>query len=168
MTKIVLTYEDFVALPDDGKRYELHEGELSVTPAPGTRHQEVLLNLTLILAPYVRSSGHGKFFLSPFDYIMSEITIVEPDLLYLDDSRLRLVSDRGIEGAPTSPSRSSPHTRGKSIVGERWPSTPPTTSRGTGSSIPRRAPSRAIDSTTARTISSRSWKAPSRARFRRS
>jgi hypothetical protein len=38
-TKIVLTYEDFVALPDDGKRYELHEGELSVTPARarGTR-----------------------------------------------------------------------------------------------------------------------------------
>jgi Uma2 family endonuclease len=101
MTKIVLTYEDFAALPDDGKRYELHEGELSVTPAPGTRHQEVLLNLTLILAPYVRSSGHGKFFLSPFDCIMSEITIVEPDLLYLDDSRLPFVSDRGIEGAPT-------------------------------------------------------------------
>ena len=47
MTKIVLTYEDFVSLPDDGKRYELHEGELSVTPAPGTRHQDVLLNLTL-------------------------------------------------------------------------------------------------------------------------
>ena len=101
MTKIVLTYEDFAALPDDGKRYELHEGELSVTPAPGTRHQDVLLNLTLILAPYVRSSGHGKFFLSPFDCIMSETTIVEPDLLYLDDSRLRFVSDRGIEGAPT-------------------------------------------------------------------
>ena len=36
MTKIVLTYEDFATLPDDGKRYELHEGELSVTPAPGS------------------------------------------------------------------------------------------------------------------------------------
>ena len=28
-------------------------------------------------------------------------TIVEPDLLYLDDSRLRFISPRGIEGAPT-------------------------------------------------------------------
>ena len=101
MTKIVLTYEDFVSLPDDGKRYELHEGELSVTPAPGTRHQDVLLNLTLMLAPHVRTSGHGKFFLSPFDCIMSDVTVVEPDLLYLDDSRLRLVSTRGLEGAPT-------------------------------------------------------------------
>jgi hypothetical protein len=32
MTKIVLTYEDFAALPDDGKRYELHDGQLAVTP----------------------------------------------------------------------------------------------------------------------------------------
>ena len=101
MTKIVLTYEDFATLPDDGKRYELHEGELSVTPAPGTRHQDVLLNLILILAPYVRASGHGRFFVSPYDCIMSDITVVEPDLTYLDDSRLRLVSARGIEGAPT-------------------------------------------------------------------
>jgi Uma2 family endonuclease len=91
MTKIVLTYEDYVALPADGRRYELHEGELSVTPAPGMRHQDILLNLTLILAPHIRASGHGKFFLSPF----------EPDLLYLDDSRLRLAGERGIEGAPT-------------------------------------------------------------------
>ncbi len=101
MTKHLLTYEDYAALPDDGKRYELHEGELSVTPAPGMRHQDILLNLTLILGPYIRASGHGKFFLSPFDCIMSNVTVVEPDLLYLDDSRLRLAGERGIEGAPT-------------------------------------------------------------------
>jgi Uma2 family endonuclease len=101
MTKSVLTYEDYVTLPADGQRYELHEGELSVTPAPGMRHQDILLNLTLILAPHIRASGHGKFFLSPFDCIMSNVTVVEPDLLYLDDSRLRLAGERGIEGAPT-------------------------------------------------------------------
>ena len=33
MTRIILTYEDYAALPDDGKRYELHEGELSLDPA---------------------------------------------------------------------------------------------------------------------------------------
>ena len=101
MTKIVLTYEDFAALPDDGKRYELHEGELSVTPSPGMRHQDVLLNLALVLAPHVRTSGHGKLVLSPFDCIMSDITVVEPDLVYLDAARLSLLSERGLEGAPT-------------------------------------------------------------------
>jgi hypothetical protein len=34
----ILTYRDYEALPDDGRRYELHEGALSVAPGPGTRH----------------------------------------------------------------------------------------------------------------------------------
>ena len=88
MTRIVLTYEDFVALPDDGNRYELHEGELSVTPAPGRRHQQILLKLALIMAPYN-------------DCIMTNITVVEPDLVYVDAERLRLLRERGLEGAPT-------------------------------------------------------------------
>jgi Uma2 family endonuclease len=96
MTKIVLTYEDFAALPDDGKRYELHEGELSATPAPSP-----IGNLFLILAPHVRASGRGQIFLSPFDCIMTTITVVEPDLVYVDDARLALLSERALEGSPT-------------------------------------------------------------------
>ena len=30
--RIVLTYEDYCALPDDGRRYEILDGDLSVTP----------------------------------------------------------------------------------------------------------------------------------------
>ena len=39
LQKITLTYEDYLHLPDDGKRYEIIEGELFVTPAPITKHQ---------------------------------------------------------------------------------------------------------------------------------
>ena len=42
MGRAVLTYEDYAALPADGRRYELHDGELSVTPAPGPRHQAIV------------------------------------------------------------------------------------------------------------------------------
>jgi Uma2 family endonuclease len=101
MTRIVLTYEDYAALPDDGKRYELHEGELSVTPAPGERHQDILLNLTLLLSAHVRAARRGKLMLSPFDCILSETTVVEPDLVYVDESRRPRVSPRGVEGSPT-------------------------------------------------------------------
>lgn len=101
MTRIVLTYEDFAALPDDGKRYELHEGELSVVPAPGTRHQRTLLNLALDLAPYVRAHTSGELFVAPYDCIMTNITVVEPDLVYVDQTRRSLVSERALEGAPT-------------------------------------------------------------------
>src|SRR6266550_4660611 len=51
--KIVLTYDEYCLLPNDRNRYEILDGELSVTPAPATRHQTVLGNLHRILANHV-------------------------------------------------------------------------------------------------------------------
>jgi Uma2 family endonuclease len=53
------------------------------------------------MAEHVRRLGRGEVYLSPIDVILSNITVLEPDLIYLDVERLRLVSDRGVEGAPT-------------------------------------------------------------------
>jgi Uma2 family endonuclease len=100
-TRVVLTYADLVALPADGKRYELHEGEIYVTASPRPRHQMVVGNLYLIIAEHVRRLGLGEVFLSPIDVILSDVTVVEPDLIYLDAGRRERVSDRGIEGPPT-------------------------------------------------------------------
>src|SRR5262245_9271368 len=100
-TRIVLTYADLAALPADGKRYELLEGEVYVTAAPRPRHQQVVGNLYLIIAEHVRRLGLGEVFLSPIDVILADVTVVEPDLVYLDAGRLQRVSDRGVEGPPT-------------------------------------------------------------------
>ncbi len=100
-TRAVLTYADLVAMPADGKRYELHEGEVYMTAAPRPRHQQVVANLHLILAAHVRGLGLGEVFLSPIDVILSAVTVVEPDLVYLEAARLGSVSERGIEGPPT-------------------------------------------------------------------
>jgi Uma2 family endonuclease len=99
--RIVLTYKEYEALPADGRRYEIHDGELSVTPAPTPRHQRVLANLFDVLRQHVNSRSLGEAFLSPLDVILDDTTIVQPDLVYLDPTRLGLVSDRGIEGPPT-------------------------------------------------------------------
>jgi Uma2 family endonuclease len=103
-TGIVLNYEDYSALPADGRRYELHEGELSVTPAPTPWHQIVLANLFKALSGHVEARGPGLVLFSPIDVILNPpdaTTIVQPDLVYLDQIRLTAVSDRGIEGPPT-------------------------------------------------------------------
>jgi Uma2 family endonuclease len=42
-----LTYQDYCALPDDGKRYEIIDGDLFVTPSPVTKHQRAARNLLL-------------------------------------------------------------------------------------------------------------------------
>jgi Uma2 family endonuclease len=98
---VILTYEDYLLLPDDGRRYEIHEGELSVTPAPNPEHQDAIGSLYLLLRPHVLSRGLGKVYFAPFDVILDDSTIVQPDLVYFDPSRVERISKRGSEGAPT-------------------------------------------------------------------
>jgi Uma2 family endonuclease len=96
----VLTYEDYAALPNDGRRYEIHDGELSVTPAPGTRHQRILRELHDVVHHHVKARSLGEVFFAPVAVILANKTVVEPDLVYLDPARAGLVAERGIEGAP--------------------------------------------------------------------
>lgn len=90
-----------MALPDDGRRYEIHEGELSVTPAPGIPHQLVIWNLYLLLRPHVDARALGTILLSPVDVILATTTVVQPDLVYVETARASLITRRGIEGSPS-------------------------------------------------------------------
>ena len=101
MHRVVLTYEDYAALPDDGRRYEIHDGELSVTPSPGTNHQRVSRNLNEILGAHARTRGLGEVLYAPLDVILANTTIVQPDLIFIAPAHASRVSRRGIEGAPT-------------------------------------------------------------------
>src|SRR3990170_4388004 len=97
--KIILTYEDYAALPNDGKRYEILEGELAVTPAPGTKHQTVSVNLTGLLRQHVREKDLGKIFHAPVDLILESTSVLQPDLLFVSKARQSIITDRAIEGA---------------------------------------------------------------------
>jgi Uma2 family endonuclease len=100
-TRIVLTYKDYEALPTDGRRYELHEGELSVTPAPSPKHQQVSRDLLVVLHHHVKAHWLGEVLCSPIDCILSDTTIVQPDIVFVETGRLSVVTPRGIEGPPT-------------------------------------------------------------------
>ena len=99
--RVILTYKEYEALPADGRRYEIHEGELSVTPAPSPQHQIISSNLFRVLDAHIGATGGGRVLYSPLDVILSHTTIVQPDIVYLDRGRLGAISQRGIEGAPT-------------------------------------------------------------------
>ena len=100
-SRVVLTYRDYEALPADGRRYELHGGQLVVTAAPGTPHQRLVGRLFRLLQQHVEEHQLGEVFVSPVDCILSDTTIVQPDLVYIESARASLVSQRGIEGPPT-------------------------------------------------------------------
>jgi hypothetical protein len=87
-TSTRLTYADLVAMPEDGKRHELIDGEHYVTPAPTTRHQLVLAHLHLDLGGYVEANGLGQVFFAPLDVVLSDYDVVEPDLLFVSTERL--------------------------------------------------------------------------------
>ncbi len=76
------TVERINALPDDGNRYEVIDGELFVTPASAIRHQIVSVELTLALADYVRSIGQILLY-APTAVTFSARREVQPDLLVL-------------------------------------------------------------------------------------
>jgi Uma2 family endonuclease len=100
-TRVVLTYREYEALPADGRRYELHDGELFVTAAPGLPHQRVVGELFALLRQHVLGDRLGEVFVSPVDCILGETTVVQPDLVFLESARSSLASARGIEGPPT-------------------------------------------------------------------
>jgi Uma2 family endonuclease len=96
-----LTYRDLLALPDDLLRHELIDGEHIVSPAPNSRHQLTVGNLYFHLRAHLELHPVGVAFLSPFDVLLSEHDMVEPDLLYLStERRRRQLNERRLVGPP--------------------------------------------------------------------
>lgn len=71
------------ALPDDGNRYEVIDGELYVTPSPSPLHQRAVLDLALLLAPYIREHTIGEVYVAPADIVFGPRNAVQPDLFVI-------------------------------------------------------------------------------------
>jgi Uma2 family endonuclease len=88
------TAEMVLALPPDGKRYEVIDGELLVTPAPTPLHQIVLGRLYSRLTEYLSETKAAHVFFSPADVVLDPRTLVQPDLFIIPPrERLETWSD---------------------------------------------------------------------------
>ncbi len=94
------TYEDYLAFPEDGKRYEIVEGDCYMSPAPRTRHQDISLRLAYFFYDYLRHTKLGHVFDAPTDVILSDTNIVQPDLLVVLAARASIITEKNIQGAP--------------------------------------------------------------------
>ena len=96
-----LTYDDFLRFPDDGRRHELIDGEHYVTPSPNTRHQRLVLRLSVALARYIEQhQSAGEVFIAPFDVVFTNFDVVEPDLLFVAADQQEIVTEKHVRGAP--------------------------------------------------------------------
>jgi Uma2 family endonuclease len=88
---------DYWQLPE-GEPIELIRGRFVMSPCPLPRHQVVLLLLSELFLQFARKSG-GIVMFAPMDIVLSDDTILQPDLLYIVKERRHIVT-RHVEGPP--------------------------------------------------------------------
>src|SRR6266699_358369 len=94
------TYDDYTALPDDGKRYEIVNGVLYMAPSPSGAHQDAALEIASYLRTYIKLTGLGLVRIAPFDVVLSPKDVVQPDVLVVLNANLGKVKDLLMIGAP--------------------------------------------------------------------
>ncbi len=82
----LITVADLDACPEDGNRYELIEGELFVSRAPGIPHQRVIQNLQIALAQYLKGNQIG-ILVPGTGVVFSDYDAVIPDLVLVRNER---------------------------------------------------------------------------------
>jgi Uma2 family endonuclease len=95
-----LTYDDLEALRDDRRRHEIIDGEHFVTPVPPTRHQALSVCLSYRISEYLETNPIGEVYAAPFDVVLSEHDVVEPDLLIVLRENLDRLTSAHLKGAP--------------------------------------------------------------------
>jgi Uma2 family endonuclease len=93
------THADLLAMPDDGKRREIVEGELFVPPSSNLGHQRISRRIELALANYLEAHPIGEIFYAPMDVILSDFDVLEPDLLIVLNEH-REILKTWVEGTP--------------------------------------------------------------------
>jgi Uma2 family endonuclease len=94
------TYEEYRKLPDDGRRYEIIEGELLVSPSPTTKHQRASFMIAHLLEIHVRDRGLGWCSAPSPDVILTKNSVVQPDAVFVSAGRKETVAAHGITGGP--------------------------------------------------------------------
>ena len=87
-------------MPNNGKRYEIVEGDLFVTPVPRRLDQRIVTRLSRLLSGFVDDHQLGEVYVSPFDVVFSPFDIVEPDLVYFSNARESVLTELNAQGAP--------------------------------------------------------------------
>ena len=95
------TSADLERLPEDGKRYEIIDGELFVTRAPHWQHQNTCINFCIALKAWSKSTDLGYVVMSA-GIIFGNNDDVTPDVVWVSKNRYNSLIDQAghLLGAP--------------------------------------------------------------------
>ena len=97
----VLTTSEYLQTAESMRVQELIQGTLRVAESPTVRHQDLLLELAVLMRVFVGQHHLGRVFVAPLDVILdpAKALILQPDLFYVSKFRNDIITDR-IWGAP--------------------------------------------------------------------
>ena len=91
---------EFSRLPE-GTLAQLIDGEIVMSPAPKSFHQQIVGNLYSELWLFLRKNQIGKVYISPIDVRFSENESYQPDIVFIENRKLDIIHEWGIDGVPT-------------------------------------------------------------------
>jgi Uma2 family endonuclease len=80
------TSADLAVLPDDGKRYEIIDGDLYISQQPHWHHQRACGKIAAALDAWSRQTGAGEANIAP-GVIFAEDDDVAPDVVWISQAR---------------------------------------------------------------------------------
>ena len=92
-----VTYDELCSWPDDGRQYQIFDGEVVMTPSPLRLHQEVLHRLVLAFTAALPAGA--RLFFAPFDVVLAPRVVLQPDLLVILEPNLGILKDV-VRGTP--------------------------------------------------------------------
>jgi Uma2 family endonuclease len=95
-----LTKYDYWELPEAGPRYQLINGDLFMAPAPNRFHQDISRTIQFEMMKYLEAQPVGIVYDAPFDVVLTDINVFQPDLAFFSERRRRFLTEKGAEGAP--------------------------------------------------------------------
>jgi Uma2 family endonuclease len=95
-----LKFADWMQFPDDGRLYEILEGELYMTPPPSIEHQRISRELGFLLLVFLRKQQKGEILNAPIGVRLSDEDVLEPDLVVVLREHADRVGVQVIEGPP--------------------------------------------------------------------
>jgi Uma2 family endonuclease len=108
---IRMTTADYLAMPDDSKRYELHDGVLIEMPSASPTHMWIVMTIIRVLSAYVYERSLGFVASDSLDYYLADGIVLQPDVSFVANlfpplpKRLEMSPDLAIE--VLSPSNSA-------------------------------------------------------------
>jgi Uma2 family endonuclease len=88
----------FKSLPE-GALAEIINNQLVTSPAPSSKHQDIVRDIAFKLTAYVGMHFLGKIYFAPIDVYLDAGNVLQPDILFISNQQLHIIED-SIKGVP--------------------------------------------------------------------